>query len=165
MNQPLRIPMFVPTSSSRLQSLAGWILGRWPLLSNVFRITCFPNYIQAYSYLVAATSTFASWSSKKKLEKTEKSNLFSRRPELVDPRSVARGEGRQVMKIFRWENCFLNIIGNCPFIFMIHKCKRHWLKWSKLHTFHSIDSQSFYLVAQLDSNHISSNKEIYQHCV
>ena len=38
--------------------------------------------------------------SKKKLEKTEKSNLFSRRPELVDPRSVARGEGRQVMKIF-----------------------------------------------------------------
>ena len=36
-----------------------------------------------------------------------------------------------------------------------------WLKWSKLHTFHSINCQSFYLVAQLDSNHISSNKEIY----
>jgi len=44
-----KIPMFVPTSSSRLQSLAGWILGR--------------------------------------------------RPELVDPRSVARGEGRQVTRV------------------------------------------------------------------
>jgi len=44
-----RVPMFVPSSSSRLQSLAGWILGR--------------------------------------------------RPELVDPRSVARGEGRQVTRV------------------------------------------------------------------
>ena len=48
---------------------------------------------------------------------------------------------------------------------MIHECKKRWLKLSKLHSFHPTDSQWFYLVAQLDSNHISANKELYHSIV
>ena len=71
--QYCRVPMFVPSSSSRLQSLAGWILGRFDInLSSVIQ----SKYARESLYL--------------------QEKLF-RRPELVDPRCVARGEGRQVV--------------------------------------------------------------------
>ena len=128
-----------------------------------FEQRVFPNNIQAYSYLVAGTSTFASWSSKKKQEKNREIKLIFQKTRTGWSAQRGSGGGKAGL-----ENISLIELFPGYNLFYIYDSKVQealWLKWSKLHTFQSINSQSFYLVAQLDSNHISSNKEIYHSIV
>ena len=90
--------MFVPSSSSRLQSLAGWILGRFHL--NLSKNGGIQIWRQNKRQLLTWKSQLkVSFICKGRHATRKAKNIKTfRRPELVDPRSVARGEGRQVLQ-------------------------------------------------------------------
>ena len=90
--------MFVPSSSSRLQSLAGWILGRFHL--NLSKNGGIQIWRQNKRQLLTRKSQLKVSFICKRTHATRKAKNLKkfRRPELVDPRSVARGEGRQVIQ-------------------------------------------------------------------
>ena len=92
--------MFVPSSSSRLQSLAGWILGRFDL--NLSKNGGIQIWRQNKRQLLTWKSQLkVSFICKGRHATRKAKNIKNfRRPELVDPRSVARGEGRQVLHHF-----------------------------------------------------------------